>query len=161
MFNSILLKDQAFYFSKLIYRDTEIETYHRSGVALGTELYDGMLKIVDKNVRKVLRCHHILLAVQTEEDIDAQLRQMSSSKRNEFRSYAMAFNYLSKCKCNWDPPERIELQLNPKNLAKFILDGHFKECCEKHCVLTDPVMCYINKDIYNRIYTLMCENLLQ
>lgn len=160
MFNSISLENQAFYLSRYIYRDTKIETYHQENVALSMELYKEMIGIVHENIRKVQRYHNIMLALQTEKDVDTQLPRMSPAERNEFILYVSYYNFLSKCLCNWNPPEKIEMLSLPQDLSAFILDGHFRECCNKHSVLTDPVMCYINKDVYNRIYTLMCENIL-
>lgn len=160
MFNSVSIEDQSFYLSRMIYRDTKIEDYHSDRVILGMDIYNDMVKVVDKNVKKVQRYHHKMINIQTERDADAQLCLMSSSERNEFRQYVSAFNFLSKCICNWDPPEKLKLLSSPKDLSRFILNGHFIECCQKHHVLSDPIMCYINKDIYNRIYTLMCKNIL-
>ncbi len=160
MFQSISLENLAFYLSRFIYRDTKIESYHRNNVLLGMGLYDEMIVIVDENVKKVQRYHAKMTSIQTEKEADDQLRRMSFSKRNTFIEYVISFNHLSKCKCNWDPPQKIDPFSPPKNLSKFILDGHFIECCKKQCLLSDSIMCYINKDIYNRIYTLVCENLL-
>lgn len=160
MFHSLSLKDQAFYLTRLIYRDTEIEVFHSNAASLGSALYAQMLAIVDENVKKVKRCHARMLQVQTEEDINDQLLKMPPTDRDEWLDYVLHFNFLSKCRCNWDPPEKMELSSRPESLSVYLLDGHFSECCEKHCVLSDPVMRYINKDIHNRIYTLLCEKLL-
>ena len=150
MFNSVSLENQAFYLSRIIYRDTVIEDYHHDGAVLGA----------DGNVKKVRRCHRRMLDIQSEGDADSLLRRMSAAERDEFVSYCSCFNFLSKCRCNWDPPEKLEISSIPNNLSVFILDGHFSECCKKHSVLTDPVMRYINKDIYNRVYTLMRMDIL-
>lgn len=151
---------QAFHLSRMIYRDTKLEDYHRSGALLGMEVYDDMVKVVDENVKKVQRYHRIMTGVQTEKDARAQLTLMSPSERNGFMQYLSAFSYLSKCHCDWDPPRKIELLSPPGDLSAFILGGHFIECCQKHQVLSDSTMRYINQDIYNRIYTLLCENIL-
>ena len=79
MFHSISTEDQAFYLSRMIYRDTKIENYHSERVALGMEIYKDMVKVVDKNVKKVQRYHHKMISIQTEKDADAQLCLMSSS----------------------------------------------------------------------------------
>ena len=160
MFNSVSLENQAFYLSRIIYRDTVIEDYHHDGAVLGAGIYNAMVEVVDGNVKKVRRCHRRMLDIQSEGDADSLLRRMSAAERDEFANYCFVFNFLSKCRCNWDPPEKLEISSTPKNLSVFILDGHFSECCKKHSVLTDPVMRYINKDIYNRVYTLMRMDIL-
>lgn len=160
MFHSFTLEEQAFWLSRMIYRDTVIEDYHSNEVALDIEIYHVILKTVAENVEKVLSYHHIVLNIRQQQDVDKELRRMSLPAREEFIRYVMSIHYLSMCKCNWEPPEKIELLARPKDLAEFILDGHFIECCKNHCILSDSVMYYINKDIYNRIYTLLCENLL-
>lgn len=160
MFNSTSIEDQAFYLSRMIYRDTKIERYHTDGVVLGMEVYEDMLEVVDQNVKMVQRYHLKMLSIQTEKDADAQLSSMSSFERDEFKRYISVFSFLSKSACNWDPPQIIELPILPEDLSQFILSGHFIECCREHRVLTDPTMRYINKDIYNRVYTLMCKNVL-
>ena len=149
MFNSISPEDQAFYLSRLIYRDTKIEDYHHNQVVLGMEVYDDMINVVDRNIKKVQRYHRKMINIQTERDADIQLLHMPFAEQNEFIDYVYRFNFLSKCRCNWAPPQKIELLSLPKDLAKFILGGHFVECCQKHHVLNDSTMCYINKDIYN------------
>ena len=52
MLNSVSLEKQAFYLSRIIYRDTVIEDYHHKGAVLSTEIYNAMIEVVDGNVKK-------------------------------------------------------------------------------------------------------------
>ena len=125
------------------------------------KLYDVVFRIVDENVKKVIRYHPIMfIALQQPNSSNVELQTLSISEQKEFRYYVSSFYTLSRYTCDWDPPIKLELAGKPENLAQFILDGHFMECCKKRCVLSDATMCYLNKDIYNRIYTLLCEKFL-
>ena len=75
MLNSVSLEKQAFYLSRIIYRDTVIEDYHHKGAVLSTVIYNVMIEVVDGNVKKVQRCHRPMLDIQTKEDADALLRR--------------------------------------------------------------------------------------
>lgn len=57
----------------------------------------------------------------------------------------------------WDIAQEIEM-VDYKNLADFILGGAFKQACMEHAHLNDETMCYINKDINNRMYTLLMHH---
>lgn len=56
---------------------------------------------------------------------------------------------------DWDSAELLDYNLNNKRATNFVLSGRFLECCQKRAILDDKTMCYINKDIHNRIYTLL------
>lgn len=59
----------------------------------------------------------------------------------------------------WDAPIQLE-NVNKNNLADFLLEGKFKEHCHKNSQLNDSIMKQLNKDIYNRVYTLLINNIL-
>ena len=160
MFHSYSLEEQAYYLSRIIYRDTEIENYHSEEAVMDRKLYNEMYAVVDKNVKTVLQFHQKLLKIRNKQDVDNEMRAISASEQIALKDYALGFYAVTICKPNWDPPEKLALPEKPEDFAQFILGGRFIECCEKHCNLSDPVMCDINKDVHNRIYTLLCENLL-
>lgn len=56
---------------------------------------------------------------------------------------------------NWNPAQILDCNLDGSSLANYVLSGHFIECCKNGSILDDRIMCYINKDIHNRIYTLL------
>ena len=59
----------------------------------------------------------------------------------------------------WDKPVFLDAAIN-EDYTGFILEGNFKECCDKHRKLNDETMRYVNKDVCNRIFTLLCRNLI-
>lgn len=160
MFHNLSLEKQAYCLARMVYRDTEIEDYHHAGAALGPEIYGEMLRTVRQNLGKVRRHHRRMLSIQTAAEAEALLRRMQPSERQSFIAYVRHFEFLARFHCDWDPPRQLELPAPPADLAGFILGGHFLAGCESRRVLTDPVMCWINKDIYNRIYTLACRRFL-
>lgn len=160
MLHTLSPEAQAYYIVYMVYRSTKIEDYHTNDAVMDLKLYREMCTIVEQNMKPVLRFHPILRKAQTIEDIDAEMCLMTFSERAAFSEYFTKLSYLSKYRVPWDPPVKLELSAKPKNLAQFVLEGHFLECCEKHRVLSDSIMYYINKDVYNRIYTLLCEALL-
>ena len=153
-------EDQAFYLARFIYRDTEMERYHCQGAEMDMQLYAAMYQIVSRNLRTVLLCHPILLRVTQPEDILAPFRAMSPQKQRELMRYLDSISSLALYRCNWDSPQRLPLSAPPADLAQFILEGHFLQCCRQRRTLSDATMRYINRDVYNRIFTLLSAGFL-
>ncbi|MBQ7505296.1 MAG: hypothetical protein IJT79_08280 [Ruminococcus sp.] len=69
--------------------------------------------------------------------------------------FIISYNYCQYISVAWGKPEAI-LDRNISDRAMFILQGLFKVFCEAGQVFDDKAYLYIRKDIYNRIYTLIC-----
>ncbi len=147
-------------FAHFLYRNTAVEDYHRENVCMDEKLYAAVLRIVTSNLRKVARNHNLLLSVK-EEELASVVNAMYPTRAMEFLHYAQEFAFYCTYKpgFGWDPPVLLQTQ-PPKDKAVYLLGGEFLRGCTRRWDFDDSAMCRINKDIYNRIYTLVCMGLL-
>ena len=147
-------------FVHMIYRDTEVEDYHSETVRMDEALYADVLRIVKSNLRKIARNHDLLASVK-EEEVKRLLRTMYPTRALEFAKYADTLSYYTSFKVGfyWDEPILLQTE-PPKDKAAYLLGGAFLEGCNAHWLFDDDAMCRINKDICNRVYTLICSGLL-
>jgi hypothetical protein len=59
----------------------------------------------------------------------------------------------------WDTPHLKQAPFSG-DVAEFVLSGAFKTACEKNQPLTDDKMHVLNKDVYNRFYTLVLKGII-
>lgn len=57
----------------------------------------------------------------------------------------------------WDKAKIVASISEKQSLASYVLSGKFSECCRNGNCLDNKTMCEINKDIHNRIYTLLVQ----
>lgn len=158
--NDLSDEELAKIFAHYIYR-TAVEDFHsRRSARMDEAFYATVLHTVSSNLRKVAR-NHRLLAATKEEELERVLTAMYAARAIEFFKYAEVFSYLCKYKVgsNWDDPVLLQTD-PPKDKAAYLLDGEFREGCTRHWELDNAAMCSINKDVCNRIYTLMRKGLL-
>ncbi len=158
--NRLTDEELAKIFTHMVYRDTAVEDYHSKTVRMGEALYAAVLRIVSSNLRKIVRNHRLLVSMKQEE-LGAGLDAMYPTRAMEFLKYAQTLSYYCSFKAgsHWDAP--VFLQIEPlKDWAAFLLDGAFREGCAEHWLFDDKAMCRINKDVCNRIYTLIRLGLL-
>lgn len=55
----------------------------------------------------------------------------------------------------WDAPEFVSPIKEGQSAAKYVLGGTFADCCKNNTLLDNTAMRNINKDVHNRIYTLL------
>ena len=154
MFNSKQqLKSLSRAIAHLVYRNTEVEDYHSESVVMDDAFYQTVTTIVSDKLKSVTRYYNQLMSTSID-DVQRTLQGESTGIDTEFFDFVneLAFNWA--CGLEWDSP--VELSELPQgDLAGYILNGHFKQCCAEHRELDDETMCFINKDINNRIYTLL------
>ncbi len=158
--NGLSDEELAKIFAHYVYRDTDVEDYHSKAVLMDDTLFASVYRIVSSNLLKIARNHNLLISVKLEE-LDSTLESMYPTRAMEFLKYAQMFsNYCSfKPGLNWNAPVFMERKPS-KDKAKFLLEGAFREGCTLHWIFNDEAMCRINKDVYNRTYTLVLLGLL-
>ena len=60
----------------------------------------------------------------------------------------------------WDSPKQVRDHFK-EDIAEFLLQGAFQKACYKGTLLDDTTMCILNHDIYNRMYRLLRQNIIQ
>lgn len=138
----------------VIYRNTAIEDMHSAGAQMDKEFYDDgyfyfkqMMDIADKH-------KDIYKLFLVEEDEKLLSEKWKNPKTTAEEKEIIAGIYFYSLNSEWDIPTLCsDEQIDDK--TDYMLRGKFKEHCDKCSKLNDKVMCEINKDICNRIYTLL------
>lgn len=146
----------ALCYTHIAYRNTALEDYHSQNVIMDDDFYNIIYEIVSKQIKRIKRNQKILVQINSLEECNTLLQQMYYPRAKEFQEFALeVFRTIQfKNGSQWDPAEVLESK-KPKDAAEYILSGHFKECCELHRKLDNATMKYINRDIHNRMYTLI------
>ena len=149
-------------YAHFIYRDTDdLEKLHCRAVVMDQEVYKQIYKVVSKRIRSVKRNHKVLSSISNLDELEQKLKTMYSTRGIEFLKYIEEIQSYYKFRPGKEWTDAILLdEPIDKDLAVYILVGIFSGGCKKHLRLNDHAMKYINQDIHNRIYTLICRKLL-
>lgn len=144
-----------------VYRNTKIEDFHSEDAALNGNLYALMHDIVERKIACVRRFLPLLRSVETPEawnEAAAQLHSAQAAK--EFAAFSAEVLFKMNSNAGWDAAKEVT---QPKDgaLADFVLGGVFVQGCREGWHLSDDVMCRINRDINDRIYTLLIYGWLE
>ena len=146
------------------YRNTKIEDYHAENVVMDMELYKDIYKMVHQKMGNVQRYTHYILEFARREREGKSLgakefELVKEEDRLGFVRYYKEIQFSTLFGTNWDEPELVDVKIGG-TLARFVLDGEFKRACINGDNLDDKIMEKINKDIYNRIYSIVKSGLL-
>lgn len=144
-----------------IYRNTEVEDLHAAAIKMDMSTYEIVKKIVEKQIGKWERNYAMIYDAATISECKRKMRGMNEQRQSEFAEFviAIAFFNMAKFGSNWDEAVEIEPPTN-QNIAEYVLSGKFLECCKSGTVMDDIAMREINRDIHNRVYTLMINGLI-
>ena len=160
MFNSSDdLKKVARSLTHYVYRNTKLENYHVENAEMNDDVYKTMYKTVYANLKNVKLLHKYVFRYEGSYATPGDVKKLISSVPEELQfkfiryiQYLIdGFSYGSA----WDEAVTLELPAEKQSLASYVLAGKFKEYCDNHICLDDNAMCRINKDVHNRIYTLL------
>lgn len=155
--NEISNEMLAICYTHLAYRNTDLEHFHSKGDKLGKRLYNRMYKIVNFNLDRIKKYKQKLIDIKSIEEMKDFIKNADSSHKESVDFIAdIAFNL--QMRYGWDNPVEVQIEQEITDVAEFVLAGKFMECCEKQLVLSDDTMCNINKDVCNRIFTLLQNN---
>ena len=142
------------------YRNTVIEDYHSYGIKMDMNFYKKIYKIVHTKLANVKNFHryvNLFDATGRKEDFENIIKLVPEEQHFKFMRYFADIMYMYKDQFGWEwePAKLIDVNLDNKSYANFVLSGNFLESCKNGIILDDKTMCYINKDINNRIFSLL------
>ena len=122
--------------------------------------YKRMYRIVYVKLKNVKNFHHFIDSfddIKHKDDLEILIQSAPEELQLKFIVYLSDIFYEinDRRDVKWDKAELVDVHIRRNGLATFVLSGKFKECCEKGCILDDNTMHYVNKDIYNRVYSLL------
>lgn len=143
-----------------VYRNTRLENFHSECVYMDKNFYRLIYNTVRTKLKNVKEMKKYIDAFP---DVDLnnknELEKLISSVPEElhlrFIRYLQNIFFGLYFGAEWDDAILIEKIRKNQSCANYVLAGKFSECCQKGCVLNDENMCVINKDVHNRIYTLV------
>lgn len=166
MFNTEDEKQKlAHYLVYYVFRsqDSVIEL-HGKEVSLNLKIYKRIYDSVRARMKRVLEFHWALESLKGdtlgELNIEQLANEFSTRRRHQFVTYVQTIIFNSYKKLNWDTPEAIKPPRAGKVLVGFLLAGEFKDSCIRGEKFDNEAMKRINKDICNRMYTLILSSKL-
>ncbi len=142
-----------------IYRNTALENYHSDGVKMDGGFYKKIYGIVYRKINKVKLLHGYAAEYpgkcESKADFDKLIASVPEDLQLKFINYLQELVWGFDFGTQWDKAVAAPPIADGQGAASYVLCGRFKECCENGCELDDKTMCYINKDVHNRIYTLL------
>ena len=144
-----------------IYRNTPIvEDNHSENIMMDKSFYSKVYQTVKRKLKTVVEFRKPLSILDDKIPPEQIVRSIPEENRWRFFKYVqeMCFHSTAFGK-DWDAPSLIEEPIG-NNLAEFILRGRFLERCQNNAHFDDKTMCEVNKDINNRVYTLLVQGYL-
>ncbi|MDE7406044.1 MAG: hypothetical protein K2M89_04155 [Clostridiales bacterium] len=144
------------------YRNTKLEDYHAACVRMDKNFYRVMCGIVSKKLNIVRIFQRYLDEfpkdfISEKTAFDELIKTVPEDLQLRFIRYCQNIVYGFAFGSNWDTAQRIDGIKEKQSYANYVLGGKFLEYCNAGYVLDDKAMCIINKDVYNRIYTLLVD----
>lgn len=144
-----------------VYRNTRIEDFHSEDAVMNASLYALMHDIVERKIACARRFLPLLRSIETPEAWNEAADKLHSAERaKEFACFSAEVLFRMNSNAGWDAAKETE-QPKDEALADYILGGAFTRGCREGWHLTDDVMCRINRDINDRIYTLLIYGRLE
>ncbi len=143
-----------------IYRNTDFENLHAEGITMDMTTYEFMKKIMRKQINKWKRNIEMICNI-TEENCRELYEPLNWWRKLDFKSFYDEMGFLHKGKWGSSWVDAVEVEPpTKKDLTEYILSGKFLEFCQSGAKLTDSTMRELNRDIHNRVYTLVVNNLI-
>ena len=152
-------KFRALVYIMCCYRNNSvIEDFHSSG-----KLKADSLGLILNDMNKASRAYW--------KQLDSVLNIMAEDPRSDVDLGTLGFSKFDICATGfimriartavqeWDPPHRVKINYTG-DINKCILDGKVKDYCKNEHTLYDTDMKELNKDAYNRAYTLVLDGVL-
>lgn len=153
----INMKSLAKGLSHMIYSDTDfIENSYANDALMDDRFYDDAYEIVAtgiEDMKRYWRGLENLCNFSISEITKTMVATPIGMHKNAEYISAVIFGIL--CASQWDNPIELEEKIT-KNWAEYVLSGEFKKHCDgKTRFGNDSLTAEINKDICNRIYTIL------
>ncbi len=142
-----------------IYRNTRLEDYHSAGVEMDGGLYKKIYATVYAKLKNVKLLHKYIAGYPRElksvSDFEKLMDTVPERLRFKFQRYLDELLWGIRYPPKWDEAKPCAPPAEGQGAASYVLGGKFAECCKEGCVLDDGAMRNINKDVHDRIYTLL------
>lgn len=143
-----------------VYRNTRLEDFHAECVQMDRNFYRIIYNTVRtklKNVRELQRYIDSFpdADLTNKATLDKLINSVPKELQLKFIRYLQDIMFGLFFGTNWDTAVQAEKIRANQSYANYVLAGKFNECCQNGCVLNDATMRIINKDVHNRIYTLL------
>ena len=143
--------------SHTIYINTDfIENSHAKVALMDDRFYDDVYSVVAAGIEDMKRYWfglENLCQFSISEIANTMFATPIGMYKNAEYISTVIFGIL--CGSQWDSPIELEEEIT-NNWAEYVLSGEFKKHCDgKTHFGDDALMAEINKDIYNRIYTIL------
>ena len=144
-----------------IYRNTDIvEDNHSNNIVMNDGFYNKVYQFVGRKLQIVCEFKELLTVIDDKMGAEEILSLIPKNKRKLFGEFISDFLFnVFYFGTDWDEAIIINEPVEGE-LAKYILNGKFYECCQKHIKMDDSTMELINKDINNRVFTLISKGYL-
>ncbi len=156
------MRKMALAITHYAYRNTALEEYHSKSTKMNMSFYKKIYNLVYKKLRTVKLLHKYINEypfdiIQSKEECEELLQSVPEAYQFKFITYTQTIFELITFKfgSHWEPAQEIDCNLDGKSLANYVLSGRFLENCKSNAILDDATMYIINKDIHNRVYTLL------
>ncbi len=151
--NTELAKRYFFY----LYSNSNLRKAIDEQQKMTAKLYHSMHNSINLKVSKAEKFKKLLLTLSNDDDFKTALLDLTDETQRELITFHDCFKYPLVQQLSTP----VLLDIHPdKDIAKFILSGNFLHCCRKNVFFDEIAQKYINTDILNRIYTLVCKELL-
>lgn len=141
-----------------VYRNTEIENVHAENSVMNTQIYKKIYTIVEKQLNKVIKFDKYIMCFDEQKFLQNKEEYLKTlvpeSEHQNVLEYFREIFFNMQFGTHWDLAKTDE-EPTELDLTKYILSGEFKKFCDNKICLDDFAMEQINKDIHNKIYTLL------
>ena len=150
------------------YRNTILEDIHANGTHITDEVRE---EIINELVTAIYMVSNMQpLIEQDMDDIEECILNMPEDVNEWIVTYLREMTFADACSSQWDTPSEVdeaifeelddelcELDSDdwPEVIADFVLAGQFTHNQENNIVLTDSVMADMNRDVHNRMFTVL------
>lgn len=143
-----------------VYRNTRLEDFHAECVHMDKNFYRMIYNTVRTKLKNVVDLQRYIdsfpdAVLNNKDTLYKLINSVPKELRLRFINYVQYIMFGMTFGSNWDAAIKSEKIRKNQSCANYVLAGKFNECCQKGCELNDAVMCVINKDVHNRIYTLL------
>ena len=150
------------------YRNTILEDIHANGTPITDEVREEIIGELITAIQMVSDMQPLI--EQDIDEIEECILNMPEDVNEWIVTYLRKMTFADACSSEWDEPSEVketifeelddelcELDSDdwPEVIANFILAGQFSHNQENKVVLTDSVMADMNRDVHNRMFTVL------
>ena len=143
-----LARVRAYIYARMIYRDSPmLENKHAGSGSTDIHFYYEFVEMLTGRIEEMKHlCGYITADYDT----------LGEKQKFEYRMVSLVLRSMER----WDEPRTADDKYDGGETAEYLLRGEFYRVCKENLKLTDVLMADINRDVYNRAYTLALKGLI-